>query len=87
MFVGLPIVDVAPLGLAAEGGYQDFLLERGQLLVLALSGASAVLALVVGLVLVRGADVASVVLVVVVVAYSKRSTLAIGDGVPATAVV
>ncbi|MBK5222240.1 MAG: hypothetical protein JJE52_05065 [Acidimicrobiia bacterium] len=84
--MGLPIVDVAPLVLAAEGGYQDFVVERGELLVLALSGASAVLALVVGLVLVRGAGVAIVVLVVAV-AYSKRSTLAIGDDVPATAAV
>ena len=43
-----------PLLLAAEGGYQDFTLKGGEYLVLALSGASALLALAVGFVLVKG---------------------------------
>ncbi|HVE93663.1 MAG TPA: sodium/proton-translocating pyrophosphatase, partial [Acidimicrobiales bacterium] len=40
--------------LAAEGGYQDFVLQGGEKLVLLLSGASAVLAILVGFVLMRG---------------------------------
>src|SRR5687767_9632284 len=39
--------------LAAEGGYQEFTLQGGEFLVLALSGASAVLALAVGFVLMK----------------------------------
>ncbi|HUR78442.1 MAG TPA: sodium-translocating pyrophosphatase [Acidimicrobiales bacterium] len=40
--------------LAAEGGYQAFTLQGGEFLVLALSGASAILAIIVGFVLMRG---------------------------------
>jgi len=40
--------------LAAEGGYQEFVLQGGEKLVLALSGASAVLAIAVGFLLMRG---------------------------------
>ena len=40
--------------LAAEGGYQSFTLEGGEMLVLLLSGLSAVVAIVVGLNLMRG---------------------------------
>ncbi len=40
--------------LASEGGYQAFTLKGGEFLVLGLSGASAILALLVGLVLMRG---------------------------------
>ena len=40
--------------LAAEGGYQEFTLNGGEWLVLALSGASAILALLVGFQLMRG---------------------------------
>jgi len=39
--------------LAAEGGYQEFTLKGGEFLVLGLSGASAVLALIVGLILMK----------------------------------
>ncbi|MGQ0832934.1 MAG: sodium-translocating pyrophosphatase [Microthrixaceae bacterium] len=40
--------------LAAEGGYQEFVLKGGELAILALSGISAVLALVVGFILMKG---------------------------------
>ncbi|MEY2426207.1 MAG: K(+)-stimulated pyrophosphate-energized sodium pump, partial [Actinomycetota bacterium] len=40
--------------LAAEGGYQAFTLQGGEFLVLALSGASAILAIIVGFGLMRG---------------------------------
>ena len=40
--------------LAAEGGYQEFVLQGGEKLVLALSGASALLAIAVGFILMRG---------------------------------
>src|SRR5919106_3700999 len=43
-----------PLLLASEGGYQDFTLGGGEFAVLALSGAAALLAIAVGLVLVKG---------------------------------
>ena len=39
--------------LAAEGGYQEFTLQGGEFLVLGLSGASAILALLVGFVLMK----------------------------------
>ncbi len=40
--------------LAAEGGYQEFVLKGGEFAILALSGASALLALAVGLLLMKG---------------------------------
>ncbi len=40
--------------LAAEGGYQDFTLQGGEFLVLALAGASSILAILVGFALMRG---------------------------------
>jgi K(+)-stimulated pyrophosphate-energized sodium pump len=43
-----------PLLLAAEGGYQPFILKGGEYAVLVLSGAAALLAIAVGLVLARG---------------------------------
>jgi K(+)-stimulated pyrophosphate-energized sodium pump len=43
-----------PMLLASEGGYQDFTLGGGEFAVLALSGASALLAIAVGFVLVKG---------------------------------
>src|SRR5712692_1604571 len=43
-----------PLFLATEGGYQHFTLKGGEFAVLALSGASALLAIAVGFVLAKG---------------------------------
>src|SRR3954470_18986771 len=40
--------------LAAEGGYQDFVLKGGEKAILAASGASALIALAVGFLLMRG---------------------------------
>jgi K(+)-stimulated pyrophosphate-energized sodium pump len=40
--------------LAAEGGYQSFTLQGGEKLILALSGASAILAIITGFILMRG---------------------------------
>jgi K(+)-stimulated pyrophosphate-energized sodium pump len=45
--VGFPVI-------AAEGGYQEFVLRGGEMAVLAFSGAAALLAIAVGFVLMRG---------------------------------